>query len=178
MLNQALTAAPGQKECDSAVRNVEAMAHVLDSPVEPVKEVSFFECLDTATEKSQELARSMQDITTSLKKEDADTLAEAVGGASDAVCQLTESTAQVCFSMFTFCKLVSNGNICLSKSNRSVLVPSKLCKYCVQGLEIVLTLPNWDFTEVLFYVKVQLNHAVFANITISEKAKLCSKICY
>ena len=96
------------------------MAHVLDNPVEPVNEASFFECLETATETSQELARSMQDITTSLKKEDAVTLAEAVGGASDAVCQLTESTAQVRFSMITFCKLVSNGNICLSKSNYSI----------------------------------------------------------
>ena len=105
LLNQALTAAPGQKECDSAVQNVEAVAHMFDNPVEPVNEASFFECLDTATEKSQELARSMQDITTSLKKEDADTLAEAVEGASDAVCQLTESTAQVRFSMFTFCEL-------------------------------------------------------------------------
>ena len=108
LLNQALTAAPGQKECDSAVRNVEGMAHVLDNPVEPVNEASFFECLDTATEKSQELARSMQDITTSLKKEDADTLAEAVGGASDAVCQLTESTAQVRISMITFFELAGS----------------------------------------------------------------------
>ena len=105
LLNQALTAAPGQKECDSAVRNVEAMAHVLDNPVEPVNEASFFECLDTATEKSQEFARSMQDITTSLKKEDAHTIADSVGTASYAVCQLAESTAQVCSNMFIFCEL-------------------------------------------------------------------------
>ncbi|XP_057316525.1 talin-2-like isoform X2 [Hydractinia symbiolongicarpus] len=97
LLNQALTAAPGQKECDSAVRNVEAMSHVLENPVEPVNEASFFECLDTATEKSQQLAQSMQDITTALKKEDAEHLAEAVGGASDAVCHLTESTAQAAY---------------------------------------------------------------------------------
>lgn len=95
LLNQALTAAPGQKECDSAVRNVEAASHVLDNPVEPVNEASFYECLDTATEKSQALAQSMQDITSALKKEDHDVLVDAVGGASDAVCQLTESTAQV-----------------------------------------------------------------------------------
>lgn len=63
--------------------------------MEPVNEASFYECLDTATEKSQALAQSMQDITSALKKEDHDVLVDAVGGASDAVCQLTESTAQV-----------------------------------------------------------------------------------
>lgn len=80
------------------------MSHVLENPVEPVNEASFFECLDTATEKSQQLAQSMQDITTALKKEDAEHLAEAVGGASDAVCHLTESTAQVRHQYYLFFK--------------------------------------------------------------------------
>lgn len=91
-----MTTAPGQKECDSAIRNIEGMSYVLENPVEPVNEASFFECLDTATEKSQQLAQSMQDITGALKKEDTENLANAAGVASDAVCQLTESTAQVC----------------------------------------------------------------------------------
>ena len=89
--------APGQKECDSAIRNIEGVSHVLENPVEPVNEASFFECLDTATERSQQLAQSMQDITASLKKEDTETLATAANTASDAVCQLTESTAQAAY---------------------------------------------------------------------------------
>uniref|UniRef100_A0A7M5V5A6 Talin n=1 Tax=Clytia hemisphaerica TaxID=252671 RepID=A0A7M5V5A6_9CNID len=97
LLNEALTTAPGQKECDSAIRNIEGVAHVLENPVEPVNEASFFECLDTATERSQQLAQSMQDMTASLKKEDTDTLANAASVASDAVCQLTESTAQAAY---------------------------------------------------------------------------------
>ena len=80
---------------------MEAVSHVLDNPIEPVNEASFYECLDTATEKSQALAQSMQDITAALKKEDHDVLVDAVGGASDAVCQLTESTAQVII-LFSF----------------------------------------------------------------------------
>ena len=71
------------------------MAHVLENPIEPVNDASFFDCLDIATEKSQQLAKSMQDITQALQKEDSETLSDAVGGASDAVCSLTESTAQV-----------------------------------------------------------------------------------
>jgi talin len=97
LLNQAMTAAPGQKECDAAVRNIEAISHVLDNPVEAVNEASYYQCLDTATEKSQVLAQSMQDITSALKQEDHDVLVDAVGGASDAVCQLTESTAQAAY---------------------------------------------------------------------------------
>ena len=95
LLSDTMTTAPGQKECDSAIRNIEGMSYVLENPVEPVNEASFFECLDTATEKSQQLAQSMQDITAALKKEDTDNLANSASVASDAVCQLTESTAQV-----------------------------------------------------------------------------------
>ncbi|XP_047132289.1 talin-2 isoform X2 [Hydra vulgaris] len=97
LLNQALTAAPGQKECDSALRNIDGLAHVLENPVEPVNEASFFECLEHASEKSQELARNMQDITNSLKKEDSEGFANSVSYASDAVCQLTEFTAQAAY---------------------------------------------------------------------------------
>ncbi len=73
------------------------MANVLDNPIEPVNDANFFNCLDTASEKSQLLAKSMTDITTSLKKEDRDTFKGAVDEASEAVCALTESAAQVCF---------------------------------------------------------------------------------
>ena len=97
LLNETLMTAPGQKECDSAIRNIEGVSHVLENPVEPVNEASFFECLDTATERSQQLAQSMQDITASLKKEDTEKLATAANVASDAVCQLTESTAQAAY---------------------------------------------------------------------------------
>ena len=95
MLSQVLTSAPGQKECDIAIRNIEGLSHVLENPVEPVNDASFFECLDTAAEKSQEMARAVQDLSDSLKKEDTEALTNSVGIAADAVCQLTESTAQV-----------------------------------------------------------------------------------
>ena len=95
MLSQVLTSAPGQKECDSAIRNIQGLSHVLENPVEPVNEASFFECLDTAAEKSQEMTRAVHDLSEALKREDTEGLTSSVGVASDAVCQLTESTAQV-----------------------------------------------------------------------------------
>eukprot|EP00794_Sanderia_malayensis_P019501 gene19501-21428_t len=97
LLNACMTAAPGQKECDSAVRNVQTIANMLDNPTEPVNDATFFNCLDTASEKSQLLAKSMTDITSSLKKEDRDTFKGAVDEASDAVCALTESAAQAAY---------------------------------------------------------------------------------
>ncbi|XP_065063830.1 talin-like isoform X3 [Rhopilema esculentum] len=97
LLNACMTAAPGQKECDSAVRNVQSIANVLDNPVEPVNDATFFNCLDTATAKTQLLTKSMTDIASSLKKEDRDTFKGAVGQASDAVCALTESAAQAAY---------------------------------------------------------------------------------
>jgi talin len=67
---------------------------MLENPIEPINQSSFFACLETATEKSKQLTENMQDITNSLKKEDPETLSAAIGEASDAVCGLTEATAQ------------------------------------------------------------------------------------
>ncbi|XP_066931569.1 talin-2-like isoform X1 [Clytia hemisphaerica] len=97
LLDQVLTSAPGQKECDQAIRNIEGLSHVLDNPVEPVNEASFFECLDSAAEKSQDMTKAVQDLSDSLKKEDTGELVNSVGVAADAVCNLTESTAQAAY---------------------------------------------------------------------------------
>ena len=51
--------------------------------------------MDTAAEKSQDMTKAVQDLSDSLKKEDTGELVNSVGVAADAVCNLTESTAQV-----------------------------------------------------------------------------------
>ena len=102
------------------------VAHVLDNPIEPVNEASFFECLDTATERSQQLAQSMQDMTASLKKEDTETLANAASVASDAVCQLTESTAQVMGSVKSG-QIILSFNLLLVARQYNPYIPLYLC---------------------------------------------------
>lgn len=47
------SAAPGQKECDNAIRNIQAMRPLLDNPSEPLSDASYFDCLDTVMEKSK-----------------------------------------------------------------------------------------------------------------------------
>jgi talin len=51
------SAAPGQKECDNALRNIQAMRPLLDNPSEPVSEATYFECLDSVMEKSKSLGK-------------------------------------------------------------------------------------------------------------------------
>lgn len=51
------SAAPGQKECDNAVRNIQAMRPLLDNPSEPISDASYFDCLDTVMEKSKSLGK-------------------------------------------------------------------------------------------------------------------------
>lgn len=53
LLNLCSSSGPGQKECDNALRNIEAVAPVLDNPNEPVSELSYFDCLDMVIEKSK-----------------------------------------------------------------------------------------------------------------------------
>lgn len=49
------SAAPGQKECDNAIRNIQAMRPLLDNPSEPISDASYFDCLDTVMDKSKSL---------------------------------------------------------------------------------------------------------------------------
>lgn len=43
--------APWQKECDNALRSIQAMYPLYDNPVEPVNEFTYYECLDVVMEK-------------------------------------------------------------------------------------------------------------------------------
>lgn len=49
------SAAPGQTECDNAIRKIQAMKPLLDNPSEPINDMSYYECLDAVMEKSKSL---------------------------------------------------------------------------------------------------------------------------
>lgn len=57
LLDVCTSAAPGQSECDNAVRNIQAMKPLLDNPNEPVSEASYYECLDSVMERSKVLGK-------------------------------------------------------------------------------------------------------------------------
>jgi hypothetical protein len=55
LIDVCTSAAPGQKECDNAIRKIQSLRPLLDNPTEPHNDSTYFECLDTVMEKSKSL---------------------------------------------------------------------------------------------------------------------------
>uniref|UniRef100_A0AAY4E2G9 Talin 2 n=1 Tax=Denticeps clupeoides TaxID=299321 RepID=A0AAY4E2G9_9TELE len=100
-INQLITLctqqAPGQKECDNALRELEAVRGLLDNPNEPVSELSYFDCIESVMENSKVLGESMAGISQNCKTGDVPAFGESVGVASKALCGLTEAAGQASY---------------------------------------------------------------------------------
>uniref|UniRef100_A0A8W8NUA5 Talin-1 n=1 Tax=Magallana gigas TaxID=29159 RepID=A0A8W8NUA5_MAGGI len=94
LINVCTVSAPGQKECDNALRQIQMMKSMLESANEPVTDLSYFECLDSVMEKSKLLGDSMTGITNHAKKGDLENFCASVGNFSTSVCGLTEAASQ------------------------------------------------------------------------------------
>uniref|UniRef100_A0A8C4IDX7 I/LWEQ domain-containing protein n=1 Tax=Dicentrarchus labrax TaxID=13489 RepID=A0A8C4IDX7_DICLA len=70
-INQIITMctqqAPGQKECDNALRELESVKGMLENPTEAVTELSYFDCIDSVMENSKVLGESMAGISHNAK---------------------------------------------------------------------------------------------------------------
>uniref|UniRef100_A0A1B6BY27 FERM domain-containing protein n=1 Tax=Clastoptera arizonana TaxID=38151 RepID=A0A1B6BY27_9HEMI len=91
------SAAPGQKECDNAIRNIQAMKPLLDHPSEPLSDASYFDCLDTVMEKSKSLGDGMTGIATHAKRCQHEQFGESVRSVSDSICGLVEAAAHAAY---------------------------------------------------------------------------------
>ncbi|XP_029288852.1 talin-2 isoform X4 [Cottoperca gobio] len=100
-INQLITLctqqAAGQKECDNALRELEAVRGLLDNPNEPVNELSYFDCIESVMENSKVLGESMAGISQHCKTGDVLAFGESVGLASKALCGLTEAGGQASY---------------------------------------------------------------------------------
>uniref|UniRef100_A0A3Q1EKJ5 Talin 2b n=1 Tax=Acanthochromis polyacanthus TaxID=80966 RepID=A0A3Q1EKJ5_9TELE len=100
-INQLITLctqqAAGQKECDNALRELEAVRGLLDNPNEPVNELSYFDCIESVMENSKVLGESMAGISQHCKTGDVVAFGESVGLASKALCGLTEAGGQASY---------------------------------------------------------------------------------
>ncbi|XP_007458936.1 PREDICTED: talin-2 [Lipotes vexillifer] len=100
-INQLITLctqqAPGQKECDNALRELETVMGMLDNPSEPVSDLSYFDCIESVMENSKVLGESMAGISQNAKTGDLPAFGECVGIASKALCGLTEAAAQAAY---------------------------------------------------------------------------------
>ncbi|XP_018045187.1 PREDICTED: talin-1 isoform X3 [Atta colombica] len=91
------SAAPGQNECDNAIRNIQSMRSLLDNPSEPISDASYFECLETVMEKSKSLGDGMTGIANHAKKSEHEQFSIAVRGVSSSICGLIEAAAQAAY---------------------------------------------------------------------------------
>ncbi|CAG5958004.1 unnamed protein product [Menidia menidia] len=100
-INQLITLctqqAAGQKECDNALRELEAVRGLLENPSEPVNELSYFDCIESVMENSKVLGESMAGISQHCKTGDVLAFGESVSLASKALCGLTEAAGQATY---------------------------------------------------------------------------------
>uniref|UniRef100_A0A670JLM5 Talin 1 n=1 Tax=Podarcis muralis TaxID=64176 RepID=A0A670JLM5_PODMU len=70
-INQLITMctqqAPGQKECDNALRELETVRELLENPTQAVNDMSYFNCLDSVMENSKVLGEAMAGISQNAK---------------------------------------------------------------------------------------------------------------
>ncbi|CAL1533836.1 unnamed protein product, partial [Lymnaea stagnalis] len=89
--------APGQKECDNALRQIQMIASMLDNPNEPVSDLSYFDTLQAVMEKSKDLGDAMTGISNQAKKQDMDEFCGSVRNFANSVCGLTEASVQAAY---------------------------------------------------------------------------------
>ncbi|XP_018576944.1 talin-2 isoform X4 [Anoplophora glabripennis] len=97
LVNVCTSAAPGQNECDNAIRKIKAMQYLLENPTEPINESSYYEALDSVIEKSKVLGEGLSGITSSAKISEHEKFTEHVKSFSDAICSLIEASAQTAY---------------------------------------------------------------------------------
>ncbi|KAJ8958588.1 hypothetical protein NQ318_016309 [Aromia moschata] len=97
LVNVCTSAAPGQNECDNAIRKIKAMQYLLDNPTEPINDSSYYEALDSVIEKSKILGEGLSGITSSAKVSEHEKFTEHVKSFSSAICSLIEASAQTAY---------------------------------------------------------------------------------
>ena len=97
LINVYTSAAPGQKECDSAIRAIQSAKHMLDNPTESVSDSSYYECLDNVMEKSKALGDGMTGIANHAKKSEHEEFGSAVKEVASAIVGLIEAASQATY---------------------------------------------------------------------------------
>ncbi|XP_016404098.1 talin-1-like [Sinocyclocheilus rhinocerous] len=86
--------APGQKECDNALRELETVGGMLENPTEAVSDMGYFDCIDSVMENSKVLGEAMAGISHNAKNSNLPEFGDSVSSASKALCGLTGAAAQ------------------------------------------------------------------------------------
>ncbi|XP_073841689.1 talin_middle and talin-RS domain-containing protein rhea isoform X2 [Musca autumnalis] len=97
LVDASIQSAPGQKECDNATRNIEALRVMLDYPHEPVNDQGYFDCVEAATAKSRNLGYAFSEMINNAKQSNHAEFAKSVNNVSESIRGLIESSAQAAY---------------------------------------------------------------------------------
>ena len=97
LINVYTSAAPGQTECDNAIRAIQSSRHVLENANQSISDLTYYECLDTVMEKSKALGDGMTGIANHAKHSEHYEFGEAVKGVAEAICGLVEAASQAAY---------------------------------------------------------------------------------
>lgn len=97
LVNVCTSAAPGQTECDNAIRKIQAMRYLLEKPSEPINDCSYFESLDCIIDKSKALGEALTGMTTTARLSEHERFAEHIKSFSSVICSLIETSAQAAY---------------------------------------------------------------------------------
>ncbi|GAB0095550.1 talin-1 [Sergentomyia squamirostris] len=94
LVDMCTSAAPGQKECDKAIRTIESLRPMLDHPKEPFNDMGYYDCFESATEKSASLGHAISEMINNAKGSQyvefghsVNMVAESMRGVIEATCQ-------------------------------------------------------------------------------------------
>ncbi|XP_066142630.1 talin-1 isoform X3 [Euwallacea fornicatus] len=97
LVNVCTSNAPGQTECDNAIRKIQAMRYLLEKPSEPVNDCSYFESLDCVIEKSKVLGEALTGMTNTARHSEHEKFSDHIKSFSSAICSLVETSAQTAY---------------------------------------------------------------------------------
>ncbi|KAL9904952.1 talin-1 isoform X1 [Glossina fuscipes] len=97
LVDASIQSAPGQKECDNAARNIEALRVMLEYPHEPINDQGYFDCVETATTKSRNLGYAFSEMINNAKQSNYIEFAKSVNDVSESIHGLIESSAQAAY---------------------------------------------------------------------------------
>ncbi|XP_055385289.1 talin-2 isoform X2 [Condylostylus longicornis] len=97
LVDCSVSSAPGQKECDNAIRSIESLRVMLDYPHEPVNELGYFDCVENANEKSRNLGYAISEMINNAKQSQHVEFGHSVNSVSDSIHGLIESAAQAAY---------------------------------------------------------------------------------
>ncbi|KAA3678723.1 talin [Paragonimus westermani] len=88
---------PDQRECELALRRLDALRPLLENPNRPVNDQNYYECVDAVAKSLAPLADSLRNMSNAIREKQNQDFGSAVRQCANSVCQLVEETAQAAY---------------------------------------------------------------------------------